>query len=304
MTFRRALIISLFLFIASNAFGQVKTIRDQSAPVSPGSTAKYSDLLKLVFTDLSDEDGSAHQTIPIRHVSGDHERNPLHGDFKLDSFEVLSLRDREGPLVVLEIDITTDDDSRSTNYGADSSIVAAFRISPSVKLLDAIDVKMDLFTGIREKPSVIRIGPDQSAILISNGHSNSNQSYELISALFLRNQRFQPLFTAPSKRPGGRPEASELFLLSDHGFDDKTRCEVSTEQTVEFLPTPQAGKPYSKVGVRIRVIRTATGDECKVRRHRSTYYRGAWQWDDSAKRFSPAPGGTLDAFDKLNGSRM
>src|SRR5262249_34473734 len=151
-------------------------------------------------------DGSAHQTIPIRHVSGDHERVPLHGDFKLDSFEVLSLRDAQGPLIILEIDITTDDADRFTNYGADSSIVAAFRISPSVKLLDAIDVKMDLLTGIHEKPSVIRIGPDQSAFLISNGHSNSNQSYEVISGFFVKNQRFQPLFTAPSKRPGGRPE--------------------------------------------------------------------------------------------------
>jgi hypothetical protein len=299
-----ALIVCLFLFGAGKAFGQVKTISSISTPVSLGSKTRYSDLVKLVFPDLSPEDGAAHETISLRHVSGDHERMPLHGDFKIDSLEAIQMHDPEGPLVVIEIDVTTDDDSRATAYGADSSIVAAFRISPSVKLLDAIDAKTDRFTGILEKTPLIRIAPNQSAFLISNSHSNSNQSYELISGFFIRNQRLQPLFTSPPTRPGGRPAASDLFLLNDRGFDDKSRCEVSTDEIPAFLSSPQPGKAYYKVGVRIRVTKTAGGDECRSPKHRSTYYRGGWEWDDSAKRFSPSAGGNLELLHKLNEGRM
>jgi hypothetical protein len=299
-----ALIVCLFLWGAGNAFGQVKTIRSLSTPVSPGSKTTYSDLVKLVFPDLSPEDGAAHETISLRHVSGDHERMALHGDFKIDSFESIQIHDSEGPLVVIEIDVTTDDDSRATAYGADSSIVAAFRIAPSVKLLDALDVKTDRFTGIMQKTPLIRIAPTQSAFLISNSHSNSNQSYELISGFFIRNRRLQPLFTSPPTRPGGRPAAGDLFLLDDRGFDDKSRCEVATDEIPTFLSSPQPGKPYYKVGVRVRVTRTAGGDECKSPKRRSTYYRGGWEWDDSAKRFSPSAGGNLEVLDKLNEGRM
>jgi hypothetical protein len=85
--------VCVCLFGAGNAFGQVKTISSLSTAVSPSSRTRYSDLVKLVFLDLSPEDGAAHQTIPIRHVSGDHERMALHGDFKIDSLEAIQLHD-------------------------------------------------------------------------------------------------------------------------------------------------------------------------------------------------------------------
>jgi hypothetical protein len=273
--------------------------------VSPGSTAKYSDLLKLVFTDLSPKEGTAHQTIPIRHVSGDHEEEPLHGDFKIDFFEVVALRDPQGPVVVVEIEVTTDDEDKATVYGADSGIVAAFRISPSLKLLDALDVKTDRFTGMLEKPSsTIPISSNQTALLISNSHHNAGQGYQQITAFFLKNHRLARLFTAASPPRRGFLVASGLFLLGDRTFEEKTRCEVTTVETTAFFPVPQAGEPYFKIGVRIRVTTTAKGEDCKSPRRYSRYYRGSWEWDASKKRFRPSAGGNLERLDKFNERRM
>src|SRR5215471_10055077 len=152
---------------AGTALGKVKTVRIRlpgglSAPVLPPCPVKYSDLLKLLFTDFEEDTASATRTIPIRHVSGDQEEMPLHGDFNIYSLEMMELRDPHGPRILIEIDITTDDDSRATVYGSESSVIAAFRLSPSVKLLDALDIKSDRFTGLRGDPSVVSIGPKQS----------------------------------------------------------------------------------------------------------------------------------------------
>jgi len=295
----------LLLNGAGNAFGQVKSVSDLSSLVSPGSTARYSDLLKLVFTDLSPEKGTAHQTIPIRHVSGDHEEEPLHGDFKIDFLEAVALRDPQGPVVVIEIEITTDDEDKATVYGADSSIVAAFRISPSLKLLDALDVKADRFTSILEKPSSsIPISGNQTALLISNSHHNAGQGYQQITAFFLKGHRLARLFTAASRPlPPEFLVASDLFLLNDREFDHKTTCDVSTDETPTFFSAPQPGKPYFKIGVRIRVTTTADGDECKSPGRHSRYFRGSWEWDASKKRFRPSAGGNLERLDKFNERR-
>ena len=297
---RLVFITSIVLSGAGMASAQVKTVRDLSAPVLPGSTVRYSDLVKLLFTDLSGDTRSATTTIRIRHVSGDHEEMPLHGDFQIDSFEVVELRDPQGPCVLIQIDITTDDDSRATVYGSESSLIAAFRLSPTVKLLDAMDIKTDRFTGILEKQSVVSIGPKQSAFFISNTHSNSNQSYQLISGFYLSRDRLRPIFTAVSGKNSKADSSSDLFLLSDRGFDDKTNCNVDTDETIDFFPIPQPGKAYFKLGVRVRVTKEQSGDECKRPARHSTYYRGAWEWDPAHKRFRPSPGGTLEQLDKFN----
>jgi hypothetical protein len=167
-----------------------------------------------------------------------------------------------------------------------------------------MDIKTDRFTGILEKPSVVSIGPKQSAFFISNTHSNSNQSYQLISGFYVSRDRLKPIFTAEPSRKNKADSSSDLFLLSDRGFDDKTNCNVDTDETIEFFPIPQAGKAYFKLGVRVRVTKKQSGDECKRPLRHSTYYRGAWEWDPAGRRFRASPGGNLDRLDKFNDPRL
>jgi len=308
---RKVWIVSIVWIIlsgAATALGQGKTVKitlpgDLSAPVLPRSSVKYSDLLKQLFTDFDEDTVSATGTIPIRHVSGDHDEMPLHGHFKIDSLDMLELRDPQGPRIVIEIDITTDDDSRATVYGSESSIIAAFRLSPSVKLLDALDIKADQYTGICDRPTVVSIGPKQSAFFISNGHFNTSASFELISAFFLSHDRLNPIFTFQPDKKSTAVTASDLLLLDEHYFDSTTSCNVETDETVAFVPIPQPGKAYFKLGVRVSVTKRVFGDECRRTVRRSTYYRGGWEWDTARKRYRESRGGNLDLLDKLNSGK-
>jgi hypothetical protein len=295
---RIVFIAGVVLLAAGNAFGQVKTVWDLSAAVKPGSTVKYSDLFKLVFTDFSVDTGSASNTIPIRHVSGDHKEMPLRGDFKVQYFETIELRDPQGPVIVISIDLTSQlvlDDLNATDSGWVGGVVAAFRISPTVKLLDAFDVKADQFTGLAEQQSVIPIGPRQSAFFVSNSHDNSDQSYDIISAFFLARDRFRPIFTGISGRRH-KLSTTDLFLFSERRYNEKTGCELLSQETVHFFPIRQPGITYYKLGVRVRVAKTASGDECTRPRRHTIYYRGGWEWDSARRRFRPSPGGNLDQF--------
>jgi hypothetical protein len=301
-TARLLLIVSLFLFAAGTAFGQAKTVTDLSSPVSPGSSAAYSDLLKLLFPDLSADTGSATRTVPVRLSSRKYKPISIHGDFKIDSLEAIQVRDPRGPRLVIELDIATDDDTGDVGFAGAAGIVAAFQISPSLRLLDALEVKTDRFTGFDE-PALVPISENQSAFLISNSHSNSEQSYQLISAFFMANNRLQPVFTTVFPRRRKIVQGDDLFLLSDRDFDEKTNCLVTTEESANFFPIRQPGNTYFKIGVKVKVTTTVEGDECRSPRHHSRYFRGAWAWDSTARRFRPSAG-NLDLLDAFNEKRM
>lgn len=166
-----------------------------------------------------------------------------------------------------------------------------------------MDIKADQYTGIRDRPTVVSIGPKQSAFFISNGHSNTSASFELISAFYLSQDRLSPIFTFQPDKKNPAVTASDLLLLDEHYFDSSTSCQVETDETVAFFPIPQPGKAYFKLGVRVRVTKTVSGDECKKTVRRSTYYRSGWEWDPARKRYRQSPGGNLDVLDKLNSEK-
>jgi hypothetical protein len=289
------------MFAAGSAFGQAKakTVTDLSSPVSRGSSVAYSDLLKLVFPDLSADARSATRTVPVRPAfSRNHKPKSLHGNFKIESLEAVELRDPQGPRLVIELDNGAD-----TGEGAfGCAIVAAFQISPTLGLLDALDVKTDRDTWFNE-PAVIPISANQSAFLVSNSHSNSEQSYQLISVFFLENNRLQPVFTPEVPRRRKIVQGDDLFLFGDRRFDERTNCDVNTDETASFFPIHQPGNTHFTIGVRVRVTTTFEGDECRSPKHHSRYFRGAWAWDSAAGRFRPPPG-NLNLLDRFNEKRM
>jgi hypothetical protein len=272
---------------------------DLSAQVSADSKIEYVDLLKLLFPDLSFEGGHAiaTETIPLRHVSGDHKEIPLHGKFDIKSVNAVKLPDPHGARIILELGIATDVDNGMA-YGAEADIVAAFQLSPTLKLLDALDVKTDRSTGLLgtlwpdsdpETRTLFRIKRDQDAFLIWNGHGDSDQRYEDISAFFLINDRL--------RSPVGG------FLLSDHGFDTASNCETRTDEVAHFLSSADPGSPYYQITLRARVTTTFEGDACTSLRHKSRYYIGLWKWSRSTKDFVLS-GGNLTRLGSFNRKRM
>lgn len=272
--------ILLLLTGATVATAQDRYAKKSSDPIAPGSTTKYSDLLGLLFTDFSSDDDTATKTIPLRHVSGDHGRVSITGHFDISTFEAATVRSNDGPMVIVEIDITIDNDFEATIYSGEASILAAFRTSPKPWLVDALDIKTDRFTGFRSKKTVLQIGPDQDAVLIVNNHSNSSQNYDMLTAYSVENGRLKAIF--------------DLFIFNSRG------CGASFEEEAKFLPQPDPRNDHYRVFVSIS-FKMLPDDEYCVPRKRGYYriYHGTYEWDKAARRYRRV-GGNLGTLDKIN----
>ena len=119
---------------------------------------------------------------------------------------------------MIELDLTVENGSDATIYAGEASILAAFRISPRPRLVDALDMKSDRFTGFREKSAVLQIGRNQDAVFVVNNHSNSSQDYDILTAFLINQDRLEPMF--------------DLFIFNSHG------CGVGFEEIATFSSLP------------------------------------------------------------------
>ena len=279
-TSRTLLVTALLLGAAAAVTAQSKTEKRISDPVVPGSNIKYADLVKLLFADFSEDERTATRTIPLRHVSGDHEEISLTGHFEPDRLDALTIRDKRGPIVIVQLDLAIDNDLSPTVYAGEASILAAFRLSPRPRLVDALDIKTDRWTEFVAAKPVLPIGRNQDAVVLVNNHFNSSQDYDIITAFFVDRNRLKPMF--------------DMFLLNSRG------CGATIDETFTFSTLPDPGKEYFKVAVKIQVKRQRDDPNCVPRkRGYSRYYRGTYVWNRAAGEFR-LTGGNLALFDKFN----
>lgn len=145
----------------------------------PGVT--YGELMKQVIPDLAPRDDGAWsgEALPaLRTIAGDDDQNDITAGFAFATVDVLRVREDGRSRILL---LTSGSESDSF-----AEILAAFDDveGETPRLLDAVDVGEDRLVSFGT-PATLAIAPDTDLVLIDNEHSNSDQSYQQTSALFL-----------------------------------------------------------------------------------------------------------------------
>jgi hypothetical protein len=244
--------------------------------VAPGSPTTYFDLLKLVFPDLKKPEGKgfeavAGETVPVRHIDREYEKQPLSGTLKFIVISSLPIKADNQPLLLVHVDVTRETPEESGSQVEEYSLLALFQTGTSPKLLDLVDIKADRFNGFLEERPLLNLTPGRQACLIYHHHFNSNQSYNIIRLLFVRNQRLQE-------------------ILSVAPFSVTSWCETFGSQAA-FRVVPDQPRLYPKVVATVTLKRKKDPPDCQPQRSGFTRtYRGIWQWDSKKQEYSQVSG--------------
>lgn len=146
-------------------------------PVTGHADKSYADLLVQVIPDLhADGDGWTGTLSDIRHVSED-EPGETPDPVNIQYVEVRVLDGAGVPNIWVMADIG--DGGMLGTY----TLLSVFD-GKTLKLIDAAEVDSDRLTGFIDEP--LRISPKDQAVLVDTEHSNSDQTYQLETLLFLR----------------------------------------------------------------------------------------------------------------------
>lgn len=283
------LTVALLLF-ASSASAQTAQPKAQPtlrSVVRQGSTTTYFDLVKMILPDLQFDasepsSATAHRTIPIRNIE-EKEAESLEGGFSISTFGTRWTMTDGRQVVLLQLDLTAEGLNEATPYQGEASLLAAFSVDPTPKLLDVMDVKTDRFTDFWEQQPVFQLNSQNGAFVIHNTHWNSGESYNDIRVLFLRDGRFDTI--------------TSVFLLNTLG------CGADITETPNFRALPDTRK-YPKVLVKVTLKKEADKPECSRRTPGYVRnYQGVFSWNPMKGEYEGnAP--QLNALDKFNRARL
>src|SRR3712207_2511150 len=204
--------------------GAAAQSQDLAAPVRAGSKTTYFELLRELFPDLK-EDATAGRTIPLASLSEPGERRPVEGEIKFE-FKPQWINSEGRRLLLLRVDLTAERANEGTPYEGEAVVLAVYSVEPRVRLLDAIEIKTDRFTGFWEDRRAFRLDPRNDALVVYSTHSNAGESYVSIDVLFVDAGHF--------KRIAG------LFLYNTQG------CGAGYTQTPTFRAAADPGRKYPR----------------------------------------------------------
>ncbi len=253
-----------------------------NSSVRPGSKITYFDLLRELFPDLA-ADGTAHRSVPVRSTSQPRERNAVEGDIKFD-FRPYPFKSGGRKLLMLWVEIKADGVNEGTPYEGEAVVLAVYGLGPAFKLLDAVDVKADRFTGFWKDRPLFRMDSRNDAFVVYNTHWNAGESFLGIDMLFVDEGRIKTV--------------ASLFLYNTQG------CGVGFDETPAFRAAADPGNKYPKVFVSVELKKGRDGETCDhPARGYVRHYRGVYRWSGAKGRYV---GGSrqLDRLDKFNGRRV
>jgi hypothetical protein len=235
----------------------------------------YLDLLKQIAPDLAPTGNDTfHGTLarPLRHIMGG-EPSAMTGDpVVIDSATALPLRagGEERLLVMAEL---------GELYGGAPgfTMLALFDDAPTPHLLDAADVSIDRFT-IFSSPPLLDLSPGDQAILVGNGHYNSNQTYGSTLMLFVSDGRL-----------------TMIGEVSD--FSDRS-CAFEHLQKPSFEVVPEPRQPYASIRASVLDQIIPHDRDCGDEEQPAPFERtisAIFRWDAGEKRFVA----DSDALEKL-----
>jgi hypothetical protein len=255
---------------------------DLSAPVRVGSKTTYFDLLRELFPDLK-ADATAGRTIPLASLSEPLERKAIEGGVKFD-FKPYWMNSEGRRLLLLRVDLTAEGANEGTPYEGEAVVLAAYSLEPRVRLLDALEIKTDRFTGFWEDRPVFRLSPTSDALVVYSTHWNAGESFVSIDMLFVDAGRFKKI--------------ASLFIYNTEG------CGAGFTETPYFRAVADPGRKYPRVLLKVKLRREPDGEECDRRaRGYTRYYEGVYRWNPARGRYERRSR-QLERLDEFNERRV
>ena len=262
--------------------GETLQAEGLSSPVRGGAGATYFDLLRELFPDLQ-ADATAHRTIPFRSISEPRKREAVTGDIKFD-FKPYWFRSEGRRLLLLWVNLAAEGASAGTPYEGEAVVLAVFRLEPGVKLLDALDIKTDRFTGFWKDRPVFHLDSRSDAFIVYSTHWNAGESYVSLDMLFVDAGRFKTI--------------TSQFIYETQG------CGANFTETPYFRAVADPGNKYPKVLVKVRLRKKPDEDTCEhPARGYTRYYQGLSRWNPARGRYE-SRSRQLDGLDKFNERRI
>lgn len=244
--------------------------------VAPGLPTTYLDLARYFVADLH-QDGNVYRGGKIRrvrHVNDPDSENTDMSLAEIDHVERLDLVSGGKRQMVLVFDFGQDGGSAQS-----FTVLAFYALDGEVRLLDAIDVGLDLWTS-PEEPPILPLSSGGSVLIFRSSHFNSQEAYLFTTLLLVRNDRLATVVS--------------YFTLDWQGCDDNgTVKQVSSFRT---LGARRRHMPDT-VEVSVTVSKTRGGDYCGEppvavsKRKQSVRFK----WDSKLGRYL----GPKDALQRL-----
>jgi len=279
---KREILSIVWLAALAHAAAASAASLDDPLPGHPGVNAF--DLAKLIIPDLahSPDGATGHKTIVLRHIDGKGALAPPEDPIALDpsAVDLMAVPGRPDRILAL-IDLGPSDGNVE-----EATVLGLYALSPKPRLLDAVEVGDDRWTGMESKNPPM-LAPGSPLIAVDSGHSNSNESFNSTELIFLHGDRLALM--------GGLVTFSESF------------CAFERTQTLTYHAVPAPG-PYASLQVSVRETTKLTGEDgCTDQpapRHAGVQtYQGVYGWD-AAKGGFVVSSKPLAALAALNKARM
>ncbi|MDF2119420.1 hypothetical protein PY365_28035 [Roseiarcaceae bacterium H3SJ34-1] len=277
-----------FLLATTGSFAQTPGAAELGlydiADKLPGhSTVSYFDLLKQVVPDLSaGKDAATGRRIgTLRHIAGPDSGAGAPDVIRISSLQALTFQAQGKPAIAILAEIGEVEASVEQPV-----VLAVFEDGESPRLLDFVDVGMDRLTGFGS-PKLLRIGPNDQAIVTDSQHFNSNENFGAQALIFMRDGKLQLIDT-----------------FSTFGV---SLCSRRETQTLSFRAQAAGGTaPYFAIAVSLKEQRVRTGETCAGEKRLAPYARTVtttYGWNPAKGRFV-AKSDAIKRLEKATGERL
>src|SRR5262245_129664 len=242
-------------------------------PGHPGVT--YGALLKQVMPAMQKNTDGGWDSGPVTHFR-DLDGKPVQElEISFKSVEATTVRE-EGHKRLL---LMTDEDSGGSGFDA---VLAAYDLDARTpKLLDHVDAGRDRWNGISSR--IVPLSATTDAFIAFSGHSNSNQSYELVTPMFLRSGKFHTI--------------TSLFVYGEG------MCSYDRRQEASYATRPDKGAEYDAFVITFTIDTRPGESDCGERQKPPQYSKttvsDTWRWNARKGAFV-ATTGTLDKLSERN----
>jgi hypothetical protein len=269
---RRSSCAALAAVLIAGSAARAAELSD-GVPGHPGVT--YGALLKQVMPGMEKNADGGWDSGPVKHFRdlGGKPVEELEISFK--SVDVTTVREDGHERLLL----MTDENSGGSGFDA---VLAAYDLDAKTpKLLDYVDAGRDRWNGISSK--LVPLSATTDAFIVFSSHSNSNQSYEMVTPLFLRSGRFH--------------EITSLFVYGEG------MCSYDRRQEASYATRPDKGSEYNAFVITFTIEtkpgESDCGDGQKPPKYSKTAVSDTWRWNAKKGAFV-ATTGVLDKLSERN----
>ena len=244
-----------------------------AVPGHPGVT--YGALLKQVMPGMGKNAHGGWDSGPVKH-SRDLDGKPVKElEISFKSVDATTVREDGHKRLLL----MTQENSGGSGFDA---VLAAYDLDAKTpRLLDYVDAGRDQWNGISS--TLIPLSAATDAFIAFSSHSNSNQSYELVTPLFLRGGKFH--------------EIASLFVYGEG------MCSYDRRQEAGYATRPDKGAEYNAFAITFTIETKPGESDCgegqRPPPHSKTAVSDTWRWNAKKGAFV-ATTGVLDKLSEKN----